>query len=415
MRNHELVIVGGGPAGMGAALEARRLGVKDILIIERDRYLGGILQQCIHNGFGLHLFGQELTGGEYAQRFIDQVEAEDIEVITDTMVMAIEPGLVRAVNCQGLLEIRAGAVILAMGCRERTRGAINIPGSRPAGIYTAGAAQRLINMEGFLPGKRAVVLGSGDIGLIMARRMTLEGAKVEAVAELLPWSNGLARNIAQCLEDFGIPLLLSHTVVNILGEKRLEGVTLAKVDDSFKPLPGTECYIPCDLLLLSVGLIPENELSRQLGVTLDSVSGGPVVDQDLHTSIDGVFACGNVVHVHDLVDFVTLESRRAAAGAVRWLQGQRERSGDVAIRAGENIGYVVPQRLSVPARGDVTLLFRVRIPLHKPEFTVTAGGEVLLRRGRPVALPGEMVEITLPADIVPSAGEITINCRGVKM
>ncbi|HOB35278.1 MAG TPA: FAD-dependent oxidoreductase, partial [Bacillota bacterium] len=291
--SRQLVIIGGGPAGMGAALEARRLGVGDILVIERDKFLGGILQQCIHNGFGLHLFGEELTGVEYAQRFIDAMQREGIAVMTDTMVMEAEPGMVRAVNADGVHEIQARAIILAMGCRERTRGAINIPGSRPAGVYTAGAAQRLINIEGFLPGRRAVILGSGDIGLIMARRLTLEGAKVEAVAEIMPWSNGLARNIAQCLDDFNIHLLLSHTVVEIHGHKRLEGVTLARVDDNLQPIPGSERYIPCDLLLLSVGLIPENELSRQLGVAMDPVSQGPVVDQYLHTSVDGVFACGN--------------------------------------------------------------------------------------------------------------------------
>ncbi|MGI6363108.1 MAG: NAD(P)/FAD-dependent oxidoreductase [Bacillota bacterium] len=407
----ELVIIGGGPAGMGAALEAHRLGVKDILIIERDFSLGGILQQCIHNGFGLHLFGEELTGGEYAQRFIDELAASGIRVLTDTMVLEVDSGWVRAVNTQGVLEIEAGAIILAMGCRERTRGAINIPGTRPAGIYTAGAAQRLINMEGFLPGRRAVILGSGDIGLIMARRLTLEGAKVEAVAELMPWSNGLARNIAQCLDDFDIPLLLSHTVVDIHGSKHLEGVTLARVDEKLQPLPETRRFIPCDLLLLSVGLIPENELSRQLGIEIDPVTNGPLVDQHLHTSVPGIFACGNVVHVHDLVDFVTLESRRAASGAVAWLRSPNPGQ-TMVVTPGENISYVVPQRLTLPAGEDVTFLFRVKRSLNKPVFTVSHRGEELFRLRRPVALPAEMVELKLPAGAVPAGGEISIQCRG---
>lgn len=409
--SHQLVIIGGGPAGMGAALEAHRLGVTDILIIERDKYLGGILQQCIHNGFGLHLFGEELTGVEYSQRFIDALEKEEIHVLASTMVMEVESGLVRAVNTQGILEIQAGAIILAMGCRERTRGAINIPGTRPSGVYTAGAAQRLLNIQGLLPGHRAVILGSGDIGLIMARRLTLEGAKVEAVAELLPWSNGLARNIAQCLDDFNIPLLLSHTVVNIHGSKHLEGVTLAQVDERLQPILGSERYIPCDLLLLSVGLIPENELSQQLGLAMDPVSGGPVVDQDLHTSVDGVFACGNVVHVHDLVDFVTLESRRAAAGAARWLARQ-ERGQVIAVKAGGNVSYVVPQQISLPVEEGVTLLLRVGKPLKRAEFTVQLGGEQILRRVRPVALPAEMVEIKIPAAKIVGQGEMRIHCRG---
>jgi NADPH-dependent 2,4-dienoyl-CoA reductase/sulfur reductase-like enzyme len=407
----DLVVIGGGPAGMGAALEAHRLGVKDILIIERDFSLGGILQQCIHNGFGLHLFGEELTGGEYAQRFIDELAASGIRVLTDTMVMEVDSGWVRAVNTQGVLEIEAGAIILAMGCRERTRGAINIPGTRPAGIYTAGAAQRLINMEGFLPGRRAVILGSGDIGLIMARRLTLEGAKVEAVAELMPWSNGLARNIAQCLEDFNIPLLLSHTVVDIHGTKHLEGVTLAQVDESFRPLPDSRRYIPCDLLLLSVGLLPENELSQKLGIEMDPVTNGPLVDQNLHTSINGIFACGNVVHVHDLVDFVTLESRRAGAGAAAWLR-KSYRGQTMAVTPGENISYVVPQRLTLPVQEDVTFLFRVKRPLNKPVFTISTQGEQLLMLRRPVALPAEMVEIKLSPGKIPAGGDITIDCRG---
>lgn len=405
----ELVVIGGGPAGMGAALEASQLGAK-VLMLERDADLGGILQQCIHTGFGLHLFGEELTGGEYAQRFIDRVRDGKIEVLTDTMVTEIAPGRVQAVNSSGVQDIKAGAIILAMGCRERTRGAINIPGPRPAGIYTAGAAQRLINIQGLLPGRRAVILGSGDIGLIMARRLTLEGAKVEAVAELMPWSNGLARNIAQCLDDFSIPLLLSTTVVQVHGHRRLEGVTLAQVDEDLQPMPGSERYMPCDLLLLSVGLIPENELSGQLGLEMDPRTGGPVVDQFLHTSVDGVFACGNVLHVHDLVDFVTMESRRAAAGAVQWLSHRQPQS-SVPVRAGANIAYIVPQRLT-PGDGAVTLLFRVQQPMTKAKFTVSAGGHCLLHKTVPRALPAEMVELRLPATKIPTTGEILIDCGG---
>lgn len=412
MKNkYELVIIGGGPAGMGAALEASKLGIQDILIIERDSELGGILQQCIHNGFGLHIFGEELTGCEYAQRFIDQLLVQGIEILTETMVMEVNTGIVRAVNSQGVLEIEAGAIILAMGCRERTRGAINIPGTRPAGVYSAGAAQRLINIEGLLPGKKAVVLGSGDIGLIMARRLTLEGAKVEAVAELMPWSNGLARNIAQCLEDYDIPLLLSHTVVKIHGDKRLEGVTLAQVDENLRPINTTEMYIACDLLLLSVGLIPENELSRSLGVEMDAATGGPMVDQHLHTNVPGVFACGNVLHVHDLVDFVTLESQRAAAGALRWLRGQFSPGQRIPIAAGANVSYVVPQRVSLPLEDDVKLLLRVTRPLTKVDYLITSGGEQVTRR-RPFALPAEMTQLTLPAAKVAGVNEISVSAGG---
>ncbi len=409
----ELVVIGGGPAGMGAALEAKRLGLEDVLIIEREQFPGGILQQCIHSGFGLHLFGEELTGVEYAQRFIDQLGPAGVRLLTDTMVMEVAPGLVRALSPAGLIEIQAGAIILAMGCRERTRGALNIPGTRPAGIYTAGTAQRLINVEGYLPGRRAVILGSGDIGLIMARRLTLEGADVLAVAELMPWSGGLARNIAQCLEDFAIPLYLSHTLVEIHGKKRLRGVTLAQVDEEFQPRPGSQRYFPCDTLLLSVGLVPENELSRQLGIELDPVSGGPRVDQTLSTSVPGVFACGNVVHVHDLADNVTLESRRAAAGAVAWL-ARPVRGRELAVGPGENVSYVVPQRLSLPVSGTVSFLFRVRKPRQEAVIEVVSGGRVIWRKRRRGALPAEMVEIKVPTADIPAADSLTIHCRGEK-
>ena len=326
MENYDIVIIGGGPAGLAAAVAAKRNGGDSILILERDKELGGILNQCIHNGFGLHTFKEELTGPEYAQRFIDQAKELDIEYRLNTMVMDISrEKVVTAMNREnGLFEIRAKAVILAMGCRERSRGALNIPGYRPAGIYSAGTAQRLVNMEGLMPGREVVILGSGDIGLIMARRMTLEGAKVKVVAELMPYSGGLKRNIVQCLDDYGIPLKLSHTVVDIKGKERVEGVTLAEVDSTGKPIPGTEEFYSCDTLLLSVGLIPENELSNGMGVEMSRVTSGPVVNESLETNIRGVFACGNVLHVHDLVDFVTGESQRAGKAAAEFvLNGEK--------------------------------------------------------------------------------------------
>lgn len=322
MREYDIVIIGGGPAGLAAAVAARDSGTESILILERDRELGGILNQCIHNGFGLHTFKEELTGPEYAARFEQQVYERNIEYKLNTMVMDISRDkVVTAMNREeGLFEIRAKAVILAMGCRERSRGALNIPGYRPAGIYSAGTAQRLVNMEGFMPGREVVILGSGDIGLIMARRMTFEGAKVKVVAELMPYSGGLKRNIVQCLDDYGIPLKLSHTVVDIRGKERLEGITLAQVDGRGKPIPGTEEDYSCDTLLLSVGLIPENELSNGMGVEMSRVTSGPVVNESLETSIEGVFACGNVLHVHDLVDFVSEEAAAAGRNASKYVR-----------------------------------------------------------------------------------------------
>ena len=358
MKQVQLAIIGGGPAGLAAAIAAREKGVEDILIIERDKELGGILNQCIHAGFGLHTFGQELTGPEYAGRFIDRVQQMHIPYLLRTMVLDLSEDRVLTVHGPetGLIQIQAQAVILAMGCRERPRGALNIPGYRPAGIYSAGTAQRLVNMEGFMPGKNVVILGSGDIGLIMARRMTLECAKVHAVAEVLPYSGGLKRNIVQCLEDFDIPLYLSTTVVDIHGRERLEGVTLARVDENRRPIPGTEQYIPCDTLLLSVGLLPENELSSAAGVRLSGVTGGPEVTDRLATSIPGVFACGNVLHVHDLVDFVSQEAQKAGENAALYLQGARAGSRSVRLEGKNGVRYTVPTTIRPDCAGDTVTL-----------------------------------------------------------
>ena len=399
MEYHALIILGGGPAGLAAALAAREAGVEDILILERDRALGGILNQCIHNGFGLHTFQEELTGPEYAARYARQVLEAGIACQLDTMVLSLSPErVVTAISPAGLRQMQAGAVVLAMGCRERPRGALNIPGFRPAGIYSAGTAQRLVNLEGKLPGRDVVILGSGDIGLIMARRMTLEGAKVHAVAELLPYSGGLKRNIVQCLEDFGIPLLLSHTVVRIEGRERVTAVVLAQVDDQRRPIPGTEQTYPCDTLLLSCGLIPENELSRGAGAALDAVTGGPVVDQGLETSIPGVFACGNVLHVHDLVDFVSQEAALAGRQAASYLQAPRPAGRTVAVKPGPGVRYVVPQFLDPAAMdGPVTLRFRVAAPARRCAVTLTQDGRTIQRKKRPVVAPGEMESLEISA------------------
>ncbi|MBD9119043.1 MAG: FAD-binding protein, partial [Clostridiales bacterium] len=365
MKQVQLAIIGGGPAGLAAAIAAREKGVEDILIIERDKELGGILNQCIHAGFGLHTFGQELTGPEYAGRFISRVQQLHIPYLLRTMVLDLSRDRVLTVTGPetGLIQIQAQAVILAMGCRERPRGALNIPGYRPAGIYSAGTAQRLVNMEGFMPGKNVVILGSGDIGLIMARRMTLEGAKVHAVAEVLPYSGGLKRNIVQCLEDFDIPLLLSHTVIDIQGKDRVTGITLAQVDGHGKPIPGTEEEYSCDTLLLSVGLIPENEISRGLGVDMNPVTSGPKVNESLETNIEGVFACGNVLHVHDLVDFVSEEAGTAGRNAAEYVkQGEERRQGGKEIRMNpiEGVRYTVPGTINVD-RMDENLTVRFRV------------------------------------------------------
>ena len=417
MKAYEVVVIGGGPAGLAAAAAARKSGIRDVLILERDRELGGILNQCIHNGFGLHTFKEELTGPEYAERFIRQVEELKIEYKLNTMVMHIQRDKrIIAMNRQdGLFEIQAQAVILAMGCRERSRGALNIPVYRPAGIFSAGTAQRLVNMEGYMPGREVVILGSGDIGLIMARRMTLEGAKVKVVAELMPYSGGLKRNIVQCLEDYGIPLKLSHTVVDIRGKERVEGVTLARVDEKGKPIPGTEEYISCDTLLLSVGLIPENELSAESGVQLDRVTRGPVVDDSLQTSIPGIFACGNVLHVHDLVDFVSEEAERAGVCAATYVK--REHIGTegrmIRIVPAAGVRYTVPQMLHPDTMADqVIVRFRVGKPYRNCRIRVAINGDPILCKKRPVMAPGEMESIVLEKKIVeeyPGVQEITIR------
>lgn len=399
MKAYDIVIVGGGPAGLAAAASAREQGIQSILILERDKELGGILNQCIHNGFGLHTFKEELTGPEYAGRFIDKVKELGIEYKLNTMVMDISPEkVVTAMNREdGMFTIQAKAVILAMGCRERSRGALNIPGYRPAGIFSAGTAQRLVNMEGYMPGKEVVILGSGDIGLIMARRMTLEGAKVKVVAELMPYSGGLKRNIVQCLDDYGIPLKLSHTVVDIDGKERLKGITLAEVGSDGKPIPGTEEYYSCDTLLLSVGLIPENELSRGMGVEIDRVTSGPVVNESLETSIEGVFACGNVLHVHDLVDYVSEEATRAGINAAKYVTaGEKTEGSRVDIIATEGARYTVPRFIRVDQMDDLlTVRFRVGAVFKDSYISVYYNDERVMHRKKPVMAPGEMEEIKL--------------------
>lgn len=399
MKNYDLVIVGGGPAGLAAAVAARDNGIQDILIIERDDRLGGILNQCIHNGFGLHTFKEELTGPEYAQRFIDQVIERKIDYKLNTMVMGINPDKqVTAMNREdGMFVIDAKAVILAMGCRERPRGALNIPGYRPAGIYSAGTAQRLVNIEGYMPGKKVVILGSGDIGLIMARRMTLEGAEVKVVAEIMPYSGGLKRNIVQCLDDYGIPLKLSHTVVDIEGKERVEAVTIAEVDDHMKPIPGTEERYECDTLLLSVGLLPENELSRQSGVELSPVHRGPIVNDSLETNVEGIFACGNVLHVHDLVDFVSQEAAQAGKNAANFiLHGEKKAERIVKINPTGGVRYTVPAFIR-PEEMDETVTVRFRVgAVYKNSAVATYfDDECVARRKKQVFAPGEMEQVIL--------------------
>lgn len=411
MRQIDIAIIGGGPAGLAAAVSAVEAGVENVLILERDSELGGILNQCIHNGFGLHTFKEELTGPEYAARYIAKAEAMEIKRELETMVLSIAAGegdtkvLTLMNKREGLFYIEAKAVILAMGCRERPRGALNIPGFRPAGIYCAGTAQRYVNIEGRMPGREVVILGSGDIGLIMARRMTLEGAKVKVVAELMPYSGGLKRNIVQCLDDFDIPLKLSHTVIDIDGKDRVRGVTLAQVDDNRRPIPGTEEYIPCDTLLLSCGLIPENELSAELGVALSPVTGGPVVNESLETNISGVFACGNVLHVHDLVDYVSEEAGKAGERAAAYVQKGRfeaeqhaltQKTGAVPINVKNGVRYTVPAVIRPEYMEEVqTVRFRVGQVFKNAYIAVYFNDKCVTRIKRPVLAPGEMEQIKL--------------------
>lgn len=411
---YDVIVVGGGPAGLAAALEASKNGARKVLILERNRELGGILNQCIHNGFGLHYFKEELTGPEYAGRFIEQLKGTGIEVMLDTMVLEVSPDkTVHAMNSKnGYMQLKGKSIVLNMGCRERTRGAIAIPGDRPAGIFTAGAAQLYMNVEGYMVGKRVLILGSGDIGLIMARRMTLEGAKVLGCVELMPYSNGLNRNIVQCLNDYDIPLYLSHTITDIRGDKRVEQVVVSKVDENRRPIPGTEMVFDCDTVLLSVGLIPENELSRQSGIEIDRRTNGPVVYENMETSIPGIFASGNVVHVHDLVDFVTAESQRAGRAAALFAQNG-EAEGDVfTLENGSCVNYTVPQKVR-PSNVEkfVEIFFRVNFVYTNVVIEVSSGGEVLCSFKREHMAPGEMEKIVFPKALFPKIrdGKVTVS------
>jgi len=404
----DVIIIGGGPSGLAAAIALYEQGIKDIMLIERERHLGGILRQCIHDGFGLTLFSENISGPEYAGRLIDRLHTLGVPYVTDTAVLSVSNDkTVQTVSRSGLFTYRAKAVILAMGCRERTAGAIAIPGERPAGVYTAGVAQHYMNLQNIMVGKEVVILGSGDIGMIMARRLTLEGARVQAVLEIMPYPGGLSRNVLQCLEDYDIPLLLSHTVTDIHGGSRLTGVTVSKVDENYNVIEGSERRMDCDTLILSVGLIPENELSTEAGVTLDQVTGGAVVDEHGQTSVPGIFAAGNVLHVHDLADYASLEARRVAAAVYRFIHEGALSKGSLKIIAGKNVRYTVPHAIS--GQSDVTLSLRVKIPLRDCQLEVRQQGTIIFQKKLNKALPAEMIEVALAQRLFVSTSALEVR------